>query len=263
MNLDESLKTLPDGNGAIVILSGGLDSTIALRLAHRKYGEWKTVALSFNYNQKQNIELEYARKSTRALRVEHEIVDLSFLGEFSKGFSANVDPDIDMPTVKEIIGHPQPKTYVPNRNMIMLSIACSLAEVRSLDYVICGLQVHDLYSYWDTSLAFVDKMNDVISENRLHKTRIIAPFATLTKYDELKILQEMDGNIDFAEKTWTCYNPQNIANKYEDYPVWAACAKCPSCAERIQNFGRLKIEDPLPYAEAIDWQKVFDKCASS
>ena len=157
MTVSDVVETLPDTKGCVVILSGGMDSTIAMRLAIEKYGKDSVSALTFDYGQKQAIEIAHARGSTALLGVKHKVIDASFLGDISKGFSANVDKDIDMPTIKDVLGVARPKTYVANRNMILMSIAAAYAETQNVDTIICGLQVHDEYGYHDTTQRWENK----------------------------------------------------------------------------------------------------------
>lgn len=249
MNLQEVLDSFPESKGAVVILSGGLDSSIAFRLAHKKYNG-NIVALTFNYGQKQSIEIDCAKKICNVFDVKHEIIDASFLHQISLGFSANVDPNIKMPSIKEVIGDPRPKTYVPNRNMILMSIAASFAEARGYNIVITGLQCHDEYNYHDTTERFVEKVNNVLSENRITKIQIFAPFIRMSKIDELKLLKEIDNTLAFASYTWTCYDPVwQYPGEYE------ACGKCPSCSERINAFIQIGEKDYLRYATKINWRK--------
>lgn len=248
MNADQALELLPNTKGCVVILSGGLDSTITLRLTVQKYGAENVAALTYDYGQKQRREIDMARMSTNLLRVKHKVVDASFLGEISKGFSANVDTDMEMPTIKDVLGDPRPKTYVPNRNMILMSIAAAYAEVNNVDTILCGLQVHDEYGYHDTTQRWVDKVNDVLSENRIIKIKITAPFSKLSKLDELHILNELDGNVNLAMFTLTCYNPDSEHR---------SCGVCPSCSERIANFAKFGVKDPVAYSKEIPWDKLI------
>jgi 7-cyano-7-deazaguanine synthase in queuosine biosynthesis len=91
--------------------------------------------------------------------------------------------------------------------MILMSIAAAFAETQNVDTVVCGLQVHDEYGYHDPTQRWVDKVNDLLSENRIIKIKLTAPFSQLSKYDELQILQELDGNFMLTAFTMTCYNP--------------------------------------------------------
>lgn len=248
MKASEALNLLPNTKGCVVILSGGMDSTITMRLAIEKYGKENVSALTFNYGQKQAHEIRMAKASTTHLGVAHKVIDASFLGDISQGFSANVDKNIDMPTIHDVLGDPRPKTYVPNRNMILMSIAAAYAETRNVDTILCGLQVHDEYGYHDTTQRWVDKVNDLLSENRIIKIKLVAPFSKLSKYDELKILQELDGNLMLTMFTLTCYNP-NTDNQ--------SCGKCPSCSERIANFAKLGERDIIPYSSNIPWDDLI------
>lgn len=239
------LNKLPAATKVVMILSGGMDSTIALRLAVEKYGKENISALTFDYGQKQRAEIEKAKASTAYLGVPHKVIDAGFLYDISLGFSANVDTDIAMPTIKEVLSSPRPKTYVPNRNMILLSIAAAYAETVNADAIFCGLQATDLYSYHDTSQRFIDKLNSCLDENRIIKIKIYAPFSTLSKKDEIDLLKEI-GDLELLNHTLTCYNP----NEKDE-----SCGKCPSCAERIKSFMDCNLKDPISYSVDIPWDK--------
>lgn len=238
------LDTLPESSKVTMILSGGLDSTIAMRLAVEKYGAKNVSALTFDYGQKQKHEIECAKASTSYLSVTHTVVDASFLYKISLGFSANVDTEIAMPTIKDVLSDPRPKTYVPNRNMILLSIAAAYAETQESDTIFCGLQATDQYAYHDTTQRFIDKLNSVLNENRIIKIKIYAPFSSLSKKDEISLLQELN-DMDLLKHTLTCYNPND---QHE------SCGKCPSCSERIRAFMALGLVDPISYSVNIPWK---------
>jgi len=224
---------------SLVVLSGGLDSTTSLRLAIEDYDE--VSAISFFYNQKQSVELKLAGETCKRLGVPHKIIDISFLGDIAKSTSTNISgSDIDMPTINHVLGDPQPVTYVPNRNMIMLSIAASYAETKGIKDVICGFQSNDTYGYHDTTTSFLSKINSVLSENRTHTITVSAPFISLSKFDEIKAVYELDGNIDLYNTTITCYNPNDIGE---------SCGVCPSCAERLRAFADMGMTDPIAYVK--------------
>lgn len=226
---------------ALVVLSGGLDSTAALRLSQEQYDEVE--AISFDYKQKQRVELELAAKSCARLGVKHQVLDISFLNDINKGFSANTDSDMEMPTIEDVLGEPQPVTYVANRNMILMSIAASYAETRGIERIICGFQSNDTYGYHDTTPIFVQKLNDVLDENRTHKIEIVAPFVSMSKLDELKAVMELDGNLDLFATTITCYNPDKEGK---------SCGVCPSCSERLNAFKQIGVKDPIAYVQEED-----------
>lgn len=246
MNMNEALSKLPDTEHNVVsVLSGGLDSTIMTYILAKKYGNNRVFALSYNYGQKQKRELDMAAKTCEYLGIAHKVLDLSILGDIVKEVSANIGgTSVNMPTIKDVLGDPQPKTYVPFRNMILNALAFSFAESNKASHVFTGLQVHDEYGYWDTTQKFVDCMNAVADQNRTHKVKLEAPFSLLSKYDEILIAMEM-GNVRF-DYTLTCYNPDEDSN---------SCGKCPSCSERIANFIKARVKDPIPYNPPIDWDK--------
>ncbi len=248
MSLNSATFDLPNNNGknVLVILSGGMDSTIAMALCCYKYGHDKVFSLSFDYGQKQNVELRRAAESSAILGVTHKVVDLGVLNDISQGFSANVDKNIAMPTIQDVLGDPRPKTYVPNRNMILMSIAAAYAETKNIEIIVMGLQVHDEYGYYDTTQRFVDKVNKVLSENRNTKIKVISPFAKLSKLDEIRLLIELRGSVDLLLHTLTCYNPDDEHR---------SCGKCPSCSERISAFMKAGLKDPIPYSTYINWER--------
>lgn len=251
MKLEQAKTLLPETTkNVIVILSGGLDSSVLTLLLVDKYGADRVSALSFDYGQKQKVELQKAVELTSAIGIKHKILDLSILGEIAKPMSSNISgSDIATPTIQEVIGSPQPSTYVPNRNMIMYSIVAAAAEVAGAEYIFCGLQVHDAYGYFDTTQEWVDRMNAVLDLNRKAQIKIISPFSQLSKYHEILIAQEL-GQGSLLEKTLTCYNPNELGE---------SCGTCPSCAERIMNFAKAGIPDPVPYSKEINWQKVIER----
>ena len=228
----------------LVVLSGGLDSSVATMMCVDKYGKDNVQTVTFDYNQKQKLEIEKASDLCKELEVKHTILDLSVLGTIAQPMSANISgTEVEMPNIKEVLGDPQPVTYVPFRNMILLSIAMSHAEVQGCNKVITGLQVHDEYGYWDTTQKFVDTMNVVASQNRTHSVEIEAPFSQMSKAEEIEVAIEL-GQFDLLRHTLTCYNPQGVLS----------CGKCPSCAERIMNFMKVGRKDPIPYDIEIDWR---------
>lgn len=222
---------------SVVLLSGGLDSTTLLYYAVQQHGKDNVFALTTNYGQRQSIEIEKAKISCAKLGVKHKILDISFLGDIVKDVSAlSSSGDVKLPNIEEVLGDPQPPTYVPFRNLILHSIALSFAESNGCQVVYLGIQAHDLYSYWDTTPEFVSAVNKVAELNRHHMILMEAPFVTMEKAEEIKIGQEL--GVPY-EDTWTCYRGPNEKGE--------ACGTCPSCAERKGAFKKLGLTDPIPY----------------
>lgn len=231
----------------VSILSGGLDSTILTYKLVGEFGTDNVYALTFNYGQRHNIELDKARLTCEKLGIPLRVIDISFLGDVVAPVCALVsDTKVDMPTIQDVLGDPQPPTYVPYRNMIMNSIGFSFAESIGAERIYSGLQVHDEYGYWDTSQNFIDRINNVSSLNRQHGITLWAPFAAMSKADEIDIGLKL--GVPF-EDTWTCYRGEEGNG---------ACGTCPSCSERIMNFAKAGLIDPCPYEISIDWSTLIE-----
>ncbi|MFW6219585.1 MAG: 7-cyano-7-deazaguanine synthase QueC [bacterium] len=229
-------------NNIISILSGGLDSTILTYLLTAKYGKDKVIALTFNYAQRHYVELYKSKKTCQKLGIHQKILDIEFFGELTENVSAlSKKSKIDMPKIQDVLGDPQPVSYVPYRNMLFITLALSFAESNNADNVFIGVQSCDLYNYWDTTPEFIDRINNVSMLNRKNQIIINAPFVDLTKKDE--ILLGNDLGVDFS-LTHTCYNPDEL---------YRSCGTCPSCAERIKNFIDAGMIDPIEYQIDINW----------
>lgn len=220
---------------SVVLVSGGLDSTTLLHWVV-KAAKDDVHALTVSYGQRHIKEIECAEYQCDLLNVPYSVLDLSFLSKFLNSSSLIASSGIEVPHVQEVMGDPQPSTYVPNRNMIFLSIAAAFAENIEASFLYYGAQVHDIYGYWDTTRSFLNKINEVFELNRKAKLKIQAPFINLRKSDIIK-LGVYDLDIDYSQ-TWSCYNGTDLA-----------CGVCGTCAERIQGFKELGLTDPIRYKE--------------
>jgi len=239
----------------VVSFSGGLDSTVLLYLMTKRYGKENVFALSFMYNQRHDIELYQAQKTSTRLGVTHKIFDISFLGEMASGVSSMVKGNVPMATAKDIFGNGgQPSSYMPNRNMILASLAAAFAETIEADAIAFGIQKIDSYSYWDTTLLFYQAMQRVLLLNAKNPICFLAPFVQLGKAEEISIGKEL--GVNFSE-TWTCYSPRIefynrevadpliIASESLTFSSYSPCKNCPSCIERANAFNILNCNDPL------------------
>jgi 7-cyano-7-deazaguanine synthase len=223
----------------VIILSGGLDSVVLMHhLAQDKSRE--IYAITYNYGQRLSREIDCAREQAVLAGVkEHKVIDLGFFKDIS-AMSALTNTNLAVPTAKEAVGDAQSLSYVPNRNMMMLSIAAAYAETVGAAEVAYGAQSADTHSgYWDASPDFLAKINEVLNLNRKNKIRVIAPFMNLDKTAIVGV--GLDCKVDFA-KTHTCYNGTEVA-----------CGKCVSDANRIQAFINNAKIDPVKYAVNIPW----------
>lgn len=231
---------------AVVVLSGGMDSSTLLHYVVKELAFREIYTISFKYAQRHIRELLCAQDQVKALtdevdvRIEHTTVDTSFFGELTKDVSA-LTGKINVPHIKEVLGDPQPVTYVPFRNMMFLTIALAHAENNKCPAVFYGAQKHDTYSgYFDASEEFRVRLNRVAELNRKHQITVEAPFVNMSKSDLLE--WGLGNNVDYS-KTWTCYNGGDIS-----------CGTCPTCADRIQAFKTIDKIDPLSYI-ADPWKR--------
>ena len=249
------IEDIEDIEKVVVSLSGGLDSSIMLHLMVKIFGPKKVAAISFNYNQRHDVELYQAQRTTALLGVQHQLVDISFLGKMAAGVSAMVKGDVATPTMEDVLGDPQPVTYMPNRNMILASLTAAFAESINANAIALGIQKIDSYSYWDTTPEFYEAIENVFLLNRKNPIRFLAPFLSFDKSDEIRLGKFL--GVDFG-MTWTCYNPivERAADSYEREPAggrnivahysYRPCGVCPSCKERKQGFWKAdNTEDTL------------------
>lgn len=213
---------------AVVILSGGMDSTTLIYDVVSQ--GFQTYALSFNYNQRHKKELECAKRTCQKLGVEHKVLDLSLLNQVAP--SCLTRDDWQVPE-----GHyadeNMKQTVVPNRNMVMLSLATAFAVGIKADKLFYGAHGGDHAIYPDCRKEFVDKMRDVIKICDWHSVELDAPYLNMDKGD-IAIRGKQLG-VDYS-LTWTCYKGGELA-----------CGKCGSCQERLEAFKKAGMVDPIKY----------------
>ena len=214
---------------AVVIYSGGMDSYTVLHLALQQ--GYKVYAVSFNYGQRHSKELEVAVKVCADLGVSHKLVDITAINQLLQG-SSLTSTEIDIPT-GEYEEDNMKSTVVPNRNMILLSLAIGYAVSLGSTEVFYGAHSGDHDIYPDCRPEFVDAMNIVSSIANYDDVQIISPFLHQTKLAILEVGLNM--GLDYGQ-TWTCYLGQE-----------KACGKCGSCVERLEAFAKVGLTDPVRY----------------
>lgn len=228
----------------VVTVSGGMDSALLLYMAVKKVGKENVYPVFFNYSQRHLRELGCARGLVENVtdNVLKE-VDVSFIKELAP-VSSLTNTNIATPVVDEVMGEAQPKSYVPFRNLIFLSICSSYAESVGAEEVWYGAtQIDSLAGYWDAEENFVKKVNQVVKLNREKKIKIVAPLLDMNKADI--ILKGIELNVPF-DMTYTCYSG--------DYPADATSA---SSSLRIKGFLMAGYIDPMLYKQDLTetWKK--------
>ncbi len=214
---------------AVAILSGGLDSTTSLYTALAE-GHEVVEAISFNYGQKHVRELDKAADTCRRLGITHQIIDISNLMGLLR--SALTNKDIEVPE-----GHYAEEnmkaTVVPNRNMIMISIAAGRAISLDAEILVLGVHQGDHTIYPDCRPEFIAAMDQALDIGNWETISLYTPFLDSDKTAVVKAGLEL--NVPFMD-TWTCYKG-----------LEKACGKCGSCVERREAFELNGAKDPLEY----------------
>jgi len=228
-----------DSNKSVVLLSGGLDSTILLHYIVKVLKK-NVTAVIFDYGQRHSRETTVAFKHALNLNVDWRKIDAQFIGNITSSTSVLTNTEKEVPHIKDVVGLAQPPTYVPMRNLMFLSIAAAVAESVSANTIYYGAAEIDTHSgHWDCSLEFLNYINKILNLNRENKISVEAPFITFSK--EVIIQEGIKLNVDFTQ-THTCYKGEIVA-----------CGTCSSCSSRIQGFLSAGVKDPIPYNIEIPW----------
>jgi len=221
---------------AVVLLSGGLDSTTTLAIA--KANGFEPYALSFRYGQRHMVELESAVRAAAAMHVaEHVIADID-LRRF--GGSA-LTGDIAVPKDRGIeeMGEGIPATYVPARNTIFLSFALAWAEVLEANDIFIGVNVLDYSGYPDCRPEYIEayeRMANLATKAGVEGRQQLKIHAPLTRLNKAEIIRKgTELAVDFA-LTSSCYDP-GVGG--------CPCGQCDSCQLRAKGFAEAEVADPL------------------
>jgi 7-cyano-7-deazaguanine synthase len=234
-------ESLSNGKRAVVLLSGGLDSTTTLAIA-RSAG-FEIYALTFRYGQRHDVEIEAARRISKRFDVSRHVVAEIDLREF--GGSA-LTSEIIVPkgrSLEEMAGE-IPVTYVPARNTIFLSFALAWAEVLEAEDVFIGVNALDYSGYPDCRPEYIEAYERMARlatkagvEGR-QRLKIHTPLINLSKAEIIR--KGIELGVDYS-LTVTCYDPQTEAT---------ACGQCDACRLRLKGFAENNLSDPVSYQNA-------------
>jgi 7-cyano-7-deazaguanine synthase len=215
----------------LVILSGGLDSTVCMALAARDTG--RVLALTFDYGQRHRVEVERAALVAAHYGAEHLVV---VLDASRWGGSALTDPSIEVPEAEPgAAADAIPVTYVPARNLVFLSVAMGVSEARGADVVYLGVNALDYSGYPDCRPEFV-RAFEAAAALALKRgvegnpVEVRTPLIDLTKADIVRLGVSLDAPLHL---TWSCY-------RGDDRP----CGRCDACALRSKGFAEAGVPDP-------------------
>jgi len=221
---------------AVVLLSGGLDSSTVLAMALER--GFKIVALTFDYGQRHRKEIDSATRIARHFGVkEHIIVPLD-LGRYLS--SSLTQDSISIPSARSRseIGTEIPSTYVPGRNIVFLSIASSIAESRGASSVFIAANAVDFSGYPDCTPEFMDAFQKVLEVGTKagKEGRGIKIEAPILRESKAQIVREAVRLKVPLKLTWSCYRGGA-----------KACGVCDSCRLRLEGFEAAGVKDPLEY----------------
>jgi len=226
-------------NRAVVLLSGGLDSTTTLAIARRQ--GFQCYALTFRYGQRHEREIGAAKKIASSLEVtEHRCIDID-LARFAG--SALTDSDVEIPKDGANLGKPGliPPTYVPARNTIFLSYALAWAEVLGVFDIFIGVNAIDYSGYPDCRPEFItafEKMANLATAAGVREKiqyHIHTPLISMKKSEI--ILKGTELGVDYS-LTHSCYEPDELGR---------SCGRCDSCRLRLRGFAEAGLKDPVEY----------------
>lgn len=229
-------------SSAVVLFSGGLDSTTCLYWAKKQFD--KVTAISFRYGQRHSSELNAAIKIAKTLGVDHRVIDIDIA---QLGGSALTDHTIDVPEhdANQAFSDDAtvaPITYVPARNTIFLSYALAAAEVTGASAIVIGVSSVDYSGYPDCRPDFIAAFETLanlatVAARQGNRLQIIAPLQTLSKAETLELGLSL--GVDYA-LTVSCYQADDDGR---------ACGVCDSCHLRRQGFLDAGVADPTRYVD--------------
>ncbi len=213
---------------AIVVLSGGQDSTTCLYWALDRFGDAGVEALTFDYGQRHRIELECAAKVAQYAGVAHTTLPIDTFSAL--GGNALTDSGMQ---VAEPPDNGLPNTFVPGRNLIFLTFATAFAWQRGIGDLVTGVAQTDYSGYPDCRRETIDAMEKTLKLGMERTFTIHTPLMNLSKKETVELARDL-GALDAMAMTHTCYNGER-----------PPCGECPACRLRARGFQEAGVADPL------------------
>ncbi|MEM0481205.1 MAG: 7-cyano-7-deazaguanine synthase QueC [Candidatus Aenigmatarchaeota archaeon] len=213
----------------LMLLSGGLDSTILLYYLNQDYD---VTAVTFLYGQKHKKEAKYAKYHTKKLNVNHLIINISKLKDLFDSALTSEEYQIQEGKYGEV-DVIKSKLYVPHRNLLFLTLLDIIAYKHNINNIAIAIHKNDSQQYPDTTREFKELAEKVLSTSSNRNVSILTPFIELYKYQIVEIGYKLNVEMD---KTWSCYK----GGRYH-------CGRCPTCLERKEAFKKAGILDKTKY----------------
>lgn len=219
-----------DDSRALVVLSGGQDSTTCLYWAIDRWGAANVDTLTFDYGQRHRIELECARRVAEHAGVPNTILPIDTFGAL--GGDALTDSDIDVEHDVDASSG-LPNTFVPGRNLVFLTFAAAFAYRRSIGNVVTGVAQTDYSGYPDCREGTITSLQHTIRLGMEFDVVLHTPLMHLSKKATVELARDL-GALPAMGLTHTCYNGRR-----------PPCGECPACELRARGFAEAGVEDPL------------------
>ncbi|GMQ62514.1 7-cyano-7-deazaguanine synthase QueC [Vallitalea maricola] len=209
---------------AVVVFSGGQDSTTCLFWAKKKFKE--VIAVSFDYNQKHILELECAKDICKKYEIEHHTLDLGLLNQLAPNSLTRTDIEVDKESPDEGV----PNSFVDGRNMLFLTFVAVFAKQRGISNIVTGVSESDFSGYPDCRDVFIKSINVTLNLAMDYQFEIYTPLMWINKAQTWKMANDL-GVLDVVkEETLTCYN--GIKGN--------GCGDCPACKLRKNGYLEFK-----------------------
>jgi len=213
---------------ALVILSGGLDSTVSLAALNKELDI--KLAITFDYGQKAKInEITSSKQISEFYGIKHKIIELPWLKEITKTALVNQNEEIPEPDITKDTTESMKAVWVPNRNGAFLNIAASFCDSFEIDYIIFGANKEEAGTFPDNSKDFLREINKSLSYSTLKKTEVIAPLIEMDKVEIVKLGKKIDIPFNLI---MSCYNS-----------IGKHCGKCESCKRLKSALEKAELND--------------------
>ena len=209
---------------AVVVFSGGQDSTTCLFWALKKYKE--VIAVSFDYNQKHILELDCAKNICEKHGVEYHSLDMTLLNQLAPNSLTRKDMEVDKDAPKEGV----PNSFVDGRNLLFLTFVAVFAKQRGINNIVTGVSQSDFSGYPDCRDVFIKSLNVTLNLSMDYEFVIETPLMWINKAETWKMAYDLGVLDTVKEETLTCYNGV-IGN---------GCGDCPSCKLRKKGYLEFK-----------------------
>ena len=222
-------------NKAVAILSGGLDSGVAMSCYVEDYDIY---AITFDYGQKAiSSEIKSSKELCKYYKIPHRIIDLKWLGDISNS-ALNSPNKIPTPAENDLDDFTQSKesanaVWVPGRNLVFTAIGCSFAESIGASKIIVGWDLEEANTFPDNSKEFLNRYNELIEIGSPDEIEIVAPLINLNKDEIVKLGAKNNCPMDL---TYSCYEGRDIH-----------CGICESCMRRKRGFKKAGMDDLTKY----------------